>query len=132
MFMKSTGDGFLAVFSSLPSAFSLALSFLKKPAQADVQSWMALHWGAVKVAPDGDVLGVEVHRGFRAEGVQMQDQVDPNYDGPPIPISDRIVMTEQAMNQLSKTDQAKFSRAGQYELKGFAEPCELWVLHKRL
>ena len=132
MFMKSTGDGFLAVFSSLPSAFSLALSFLKKPVQADVQSRMALHWGAVKLASDGDVLGVEVHRVFRAESIQMQDQIDPSYDGPPIPVSDRIVITEQALKQLNETDQAKFYQAGQYTLRGFAEPCKLWVLHKRL
>ena len=131
MFMKSTSDGFLAVFSSLPSAFSLALSFLKKPVQADVQSRMALHWGAVKLAPDGDVLGVEVHRVFRAESVQMPDQINPDYDGPPIPVSDRIVMTEQALERLGESDQTKFHQAGEFALKGFAEPCPLWVLHKR-
>ncbi len=132
MFMKSTGDGFLAVFSSLPSAFSLALSFLKKSVQADVQSRMALHWGAVKLAQDGDVLGAEVHRVFRAESVQMQDQINPDYDGPPIPVSDRIVITEQGLAKLREAEQAKFHQAGRYVLKGFTEPCDLWVLNKRL
>ncbi len=131
VFMKSTGDGFLAVFTSMSAAFSTALSFLKKPIQADIQVRMALHWGMVKIAPDGDVLGVEVHRVFRTENVQMPDQADPEYDGAPIPVSNRIVMTKQGLEQLSGNDQVKFRYAGKYQLKGFEDICKLWVLHKR-
>ncbi|PID59078.1 hypothetical protein CSB45_01340 [candidate division KSB3 bacterium] len=131
MLIKSTTDGFLAVFSSMPSAFSLAVSFLRDPIQADVQNRMALHWGAVKLTEDGDVLGVEVHRVFRIEAIQMPDQVNSDYDGLPIPATNRIVMTEPALKQLQKPQRSVFHYAGQYALKGFSEPCPLWVLHKR-
>jgi serine/threonine protein kinase/pSer/pThr/pTyr-binding forkhead associated (FHA) protein len=131
VFMKSTGDGFLAVFTSMSAAFSIALSFLKKPIQDDIQVRMALHWGPVKIAHDGDVLGVEVHRVFRIEKVQMSDQIDPGYDGAPIPVSNRIVMTQQGVKHLNESDQVKFRYVGKYQLKGFEEDCELWVLHKR-
>lgn len=131
IFMKATGDGFLAVFTSMSAAFSIALSFLKKPIQVDIQVRMALHWGPVKIAHDGDVLGVEVHRVFRIGNVQMSEQIDAEYDGAPIPVSNRIVLTHQGLKHLNERDRAKFRYAGKYQLKGFEEGCGLWVLHKR-
>ena len=131
MFMKSTGDGFLAVFSSTSSAFSLGLSFLKRPIQPDIQVRMAIHWGSVKIAHDGDVLGTEVHRVFRTKHVQMHDQLDPGDDSVPMPVTDRIVVTEQALERLEAIDRAKFRYAGKYRLKGFVDEYNLWVLHKR-
>jgi class 3 adenylate cyclase len=92
---------------------------------------MALHWGAVKTGPDGDVLGAEVHRIFRAENVQMQDQVEPVTHQEPLPTSERILVTSQVMEQLNEADSTKFKFAGKFRLRGFDEPCELWVLSKK-
>ena len=131
IFLKSTGGGFLAVFTSVPAAFSLALSFLKSPISSDLRVRMALHWGLVKVAPDGDVLGVEVHRAFRVENVQMQDQAEASFDGAPIPFSDRIVMTREALALMGEAVQSKFRYVGKYKLKGFEEMSDLWALQKR-
>ena len=92
---------------------------------------MDLHWGLVKVAPDGDVLGVEVHRAFRVENVQMQDQVETSFDGAPIPFSDRIVITREALALMGEAVQSKFRYVGKYKLKGFEETNDLWALQKR-
>ena len=130
LFLKSTGGGFLAVFTTAASALALAKSFLDSPVRADIHVRMALHWGLAKVAPDGDVLGVEVHRAFRIQNVQMPEQVDDAYDGAPIPFSDRIVITADCLERLEKPEQAKFRYAGRYKLKGFEETSDIWVLQK--
>ncbi len=130
MFLKSTGGGFLAVFTTVSSAFALAMSFLNTPVRADIHVRMALHWGLVKVAPDGDVLGVEVHRTFRVQNVQMQDQIDEVFDGAPIPHSDRIVITAECLERFDHAERAKFRYAGRYKLKGFEETGDVWVLQK--
>jgi len=130
MFLKSTGGGFLAVFTTAPAALALALSFLESPIRADIHVRMALHWGAVKVATDGDVLGVEVHRAFRVQNVQMQDQVDESFDGAPIPFFDRIAISAEYLDRLNKPDRSKFRYAGRYRLKGFEDTSDIWVLQK--
>jgi class 3 adenylate cyclase len=130
IFLKTTGDGFLAVFHTVHSAFLIALEFLNKPIQEDIRIRIALHCGTVKTGPDGDVLGAEVHRVFRVEGVQAQDQVEPGENQEPLHDAERMLVTKPVMKQLQKADRKKFKSAGKFRLKGFVEPCELWVLHK--
>lgn len=130
VFLKNTGDGFLVVFHTVSAAFSLALAFLETPVAQDLPIRVGLHWGSVKTGPDGDVLGVEVHRVFRIEGVQVQDRVEsPGYDIT-LPASERILITRQGLEQLDKSNREKLRPAGKFRLKGFSEFCELWVLHK--
>ncbi len=128
VFLKTTGDGFLAVFHTIQTAFSIALEFLKKPIRQDISVRMALHWGNVKTGPDGDVLGAEVHRAFRVENVQVQDQLDPTGLEEPLPSAGRILVTTQIMRGLDETNRTKFKFAGRFRLRGFDEPCEIWVL----
>lgn len=130
IFLKSTGDGFLAVFNTASAAFSLAASFLETPIHPGIQVRMALHWGQVKSGPAGDVLGVEVHRVFRMESVQVKDQIDSATPKRSLPISNRIVISRSALDHLPPTDHAKFSYAGKFLLKGFDDLCELWVYTK--
>jgi len=129
-FLKCTGDGFLMVFQTIPAAFSLASTFLEIPVHPDVHVRMALHWGAVKTGPNGVVLGTEVHRTYRIEGVQMQDQIVPAAYTEALPADNRILITKQGLERLTGFDQAKFRSAGTFRLKGFKKFCELWVLHK--
>ncbi len=130
IFLKSTGDGFLAVFNTAPAAFALASSFLATPIHPGIQVRMALHWGPVKSGPAGDVLGVEVHRVFRMESVQMKDQIDSSTPKTSLPISNRIVVSRYALDRLSPAEHAQFSYAGKFLLKGFDDLCELWVYTK--
>lgn len=128
VFLKTTGDGFLAVFHTVQTAFSLASEFLKKQIQQDVSLRMALHWGTVKTGPDGDVLGAEVHRLFRVEGLQEQDRIEPTAHGNPLPSAGRILVTKQAVEQLDEAAKTTLKSAGTFQLKGFNEPYELWML----
>jgi class 3 adenylate cyclase len=128
IFLKTTGDGFLAVFHTVETAFLIASEFLKTPIHENVSIRMALHLGMVKTGPDGDVLGAEVHRVFRVENVQDQDRLDPSGRTEPLPSSGRIVATSQAVQQLSGADRLQFRLAGRFSLRGFEEPSELWVL----
>jgi class 3 adenylate cyclase len=128
VFLKTTGDGFLAVFHNVETAFLIASDFLKATIHEDVSIRMALHLGTVKTGPDGDVLGAEVHRVFRVENVQEQDRLDSLGPDTSLPTSDRILATSQAVQQLTGTDRLRFSLAGKFSLKGFEEPAELWVL----
>lgn len=130
IFMKSTGDGFLAVYTKMSAAFALASGFLETHVYQDIRIRMALHWGAVKIGPDGDVLGREVHRIYRIEGVNAEDRIDPTGDENVLPSSDRIFVTAQGLKQLDASVRTRFKPAGTFRLKGFDEPCKLWVLHK--
>jgi len=130
IFMKSTGDGFLAVFTKMSAAFSLASAFLESYTYQDIRVRMALHWGTVKVGSDGDVLGREVHRVHRIEGVKVDDRIDPAEDGIVLPNSERILMSTQGLEQLDASVRTKFKPAGKFRLKGFDDPCELWMLRK--
>ena len=127
IFLKTTGDGFLAVFHKVETAFLIATEFLNTLSQREVSLRMALHWGMVKTGPDGDVLGAEVHRVFRIENVQAQDQSAPQEQAAPLPASGRILATNQVMQQLRELDRTRFEFAGRFRLKGFDEPCELWL-----
>ena len=129
IFLKSTGDGFLAVYPTVSSAFSLALTFLVKPVHPDVHVRMALHWGAVKTGPDGDVLGTEVRRVFRIEKVSLKDQIEPA--GESFPTDNRILVTKPVLEHLDVPVRARFRFAGKFQLSQHPEVCcELWVLSK--
>ncbi len=130
IFLKTTGDGFLAVFHTIPAAYSVASTFLETQVAQDIQIRMALHWGAVKTGPEGDVLGVEVHRVFRIEGVQDGDMVESTEHIIALTGAQRILVTKEGLAQLDETNRKKFKPAGKFQLKGFSNPCELWILHK--
>ncbi len=130
IFLKTTGDGFLAVFHSIETAYLIASELLNDPPNDSVSLRIALHWGAVKTGPDGDVLGVEVHRVFRIENVQIADQIDVHGKTLDLPKSNRILATNQALEHMNATDRLSFQMAGKFRLKGFDTHCELWVLSK--
>jgi class 3 adenylate cyclase len=129
IFLKSTGDGFLAVFRSIPAAFSLAETFLEQPVSPDARIRMALHWGEVMTGPNGDVLGTEVQRVHQIEKVTFQHRVDPATRQRTVPRANRLLITDQGLEQLEASAKARFRPGGQFQLKGFRESCTLWVLH---
>ena len=132
IFLKYMGDGFLMVFPSVSDALSLALTLLEIPVHLDVHIRMALHWGTVKSSPNGDVLGREVHRVYRLESVEMKDQIEPAPSNEELPAENRILITQEGLKQLSDPDQLKFRSAGTFQLKGFDDPCQIWVLDKEV
>jgi serine/threonine-protein kinase len=131
VFLKTTGDGFLAVFHTIETAFLIASDLLNNPLHDNVSLRIAMHWGSVKTGPDGDVLGVEVHRVFRVESVQSEDLAEESRDDMiALPRSNRILATPAALQQMNATDRLEFQLAGKFHLKGFDTLCELWVCGK--
>ena len=88
---------------------------------------VALNWGDVKTGPDGDVLGKEVHRVCRIEGVGIQARVEPAEPVEAFPIVDRILITAEGLAQLHPTERERFRPVGAFHLKGFDELCQLWI-----
>jgi class 3 adenylate cyclase len=130
-FLKSTGDGFLAVYPTVPPAISLALAFLEQPVHPDVHIRMALHWGPVNTGPDGDVLGTEVRRVFRIEKVSPEEQIEPAMVGESFPSDNRIVITRPVFEHLDASVRAMFRFAGKFQIsQREGTCCELWVLSK--
>ena len=113
----------------ISSAFSLASTFLETPLAGDIRLRIALHWGAVKFGPEGDVLGKEVHRVCRVEGIQNDARVVSKDTDSPLPEADRILVTEQGFQQLDAGRQKQFTPIGTFHLKGFAESTALWMKH---
>ncbi|MCP4400088.1 MAG: protein kinase [bacterium] len=131
LFLKGTGDGFLAAFRSLPAAYSLALTYLHEPVAPKVGVRLALHWGRVKASAHGDILGMEVHRVTRIEGVRNIDRAPSETDYDELPQADRILITSAGRQRLTPQIQQRFQAAGAFQMSGFHEACELWVLSKK-
>lgn len=126
IFLKCTGDGFLIVFQTMPAAFSLAASFIETPIHTEMRIRMGLHWGYVRTGPDGDVLGAEVHRAARIEGVKIEDRIAPLNRASLLPEANRILISRPGLDHLPISLQSQFTSAGVFKLKGFEKPCELW------
>ena len=126
--LKGTGDGFLAAFHSLASAYTIATTFLTSPVAPNIHVRMALHWGAVKIGTDGDILGIEVQRVSRMESLGIQDRVASEESDKIFPDVDRILMTRQGLEQLGEEQRANFTPIGNFRLPGFHELCQIWVL----
>jgi len=122
LFLKNTGDGFLGIYRTVPQALAAAREFLERGSVR-----VALHWGAVNTGLGGDPLGVEVHRAFRIDGVREEDRVDPAPPDRHLPVSGRILATRQVLEQLGEEERKLFEPVGEFRLRGFTEPCPLWL-----
>ncbi len=126
IFIKNTGDGFLAVYRNARECFTVAWDFLLDNPLQDSRLRIGIHWGSIKSGVGGDPLGVEVHRVFRIEGVSTRDRVFAT-GFRKLPPHGRIMATQEILNLLTKEQRRYFHRAGRFRLRGFAEPCPLWV-----
>jgi class 3 adenylate cyclase len=129
LFLKCTGDGFLAVYDDVSPALTAARSFLQGGMSAQLPLRMALHWGNIKSGPDGDPLGVEVHRVFRMEGLTEEERVGIKRLNN-LPEQDRILATREAVNRLGIQEKVFFKQVGRFSLKGFSQPCEIFLANK--
>jgi serine/threonine protein kinase len=128
--LKGTGDGFLAAFRTMSAALSLALTFLEAPVHTKAPVRMALHWGSVKITPNEDVFGMEIYKVAQIEKVTIQDLITPAVSGNVLPEVNRLLVTKQGWEQLDDSDRARFRPVGKFQLKGFDEFYDLWVINK--
>lgn len=129
--LKSTGDGFLAVYQSVSAAFALARTYLEQRLQPNIHFRMALHWGTVNTGPNGDVLGTEVRRVFRVENMQKEHCVAPTTStDADFSAVDRILATKPVIDRLPEAERSQFHQVGTFQLNHFEEGCcDLWVWH---
>jgi len=127
VFLKGTGDGFIALFHTAEIAFSIGKSFLETPTHPDIHVRMGLHWGGVKLSLQNDVNGLELHKAMRLEGVQLSDQLAEPERKVIFPATNRILLTEDAMKQLPGALQAQCLAAGRFRLKDLNDTCRLWL-----
>ncbi len=127
IFMKNTGDGFLAALNTVSAAFALAVRFLETHNYEKAHIRLALHWGAVKFGPTGEVLGREVRLVSGIEGVKITDRVDEEKDKVPLPRFDRLLVTRKAFTLCDAAIQAKCKPAGKFYIRNLGTSADLWV-----
>ncbi|XXX77532.1 protein kinase [Sorangium sp. So ce134] len=123
--LKGTGDGYLAVYSTVARAVEAA-RVLRRAVGDPAQLRLVVHWGRVRMS-DHDVLGAEVHRLFRIEAVTEGDRVDEPTSGVALPRPGRVTLSRSAAAALPDAARADFRRAGAFRLKGFDAPESIWV-----
>jgi ATP-dependent Clp protease ATP-binding subunit ClpC len=126
-FLKFTGDGFLAVYNDVGTAFQVAnaLRDLLRNDQTNLR--FIIHCGAVKIDFGGDPVGAEVHRLFRIEALDDARCVARGISGRGVPEHSCVVITPTALAELSEELRARFELLGKFRLKGFEEPEEIWA-----
>jgi|GEM_PF-3394684 len=118
-FLKCTGDGFFAIYRQANEALQAARAVIAEAKRNDVQVRVAMNFGKITIASDGDFLGREVHKLFRIEGLKNSDRVS---DTPvSFPTHGRILVTRSFAEKAA----GKFLDIGLFRLKGFEEPCEV-------
>ena len=122
-FIKGTGDGYLAVFTTVARALAAARA-LRAEVNDPGHLRLVIHSGPVRLG-DQDVFGSEVHRLFRIEAIEDADRADTSDSAPLRP--GRVTLSRPALAALPEQDRAAFTRAGTFRLKGFDEPEEVWV-----
>jgi len=111
-FVKSLGDGALAVFDGPSRAISSALAINDDVGELDLQIRAGLHTGECELLPDGDVGGLAVHIGARVSSLADAGEVLVSST-----VRDLVVGSGQAL-----TDR------GEHELKGVPGPWRIFAV----
>ena len=125
-FMKFTGDGFLVLFAGVTEAIRLAQSLRSLASSHPWKLRFVIHQGAVRFEFEGDPIGTEVHRLFRIEALDQSQCISPA-SSRTFPEHSYPVITPEALRHLPDNQQEEFELLGDFSLKGFDEPQQLWV-----
>jgi class 3 adenylate cyclase len=109
--VKTTGDGFLAVFDSATRAVGCAAAMIRSAQAMDLPIRVGVNTGEVEFV-GGDVRGIAVHAAAR-----MLDQARPNE-----------VLISPTTRDLLEGSNVIIEDAGTYDLKGLAGPRQLFRL----
>jgi class 3 adenylate cyclase len=108
--VDTTGDGFLAAFTSAGAALRCALAICAAIAATGVQVRAGVHTGEVDLVEDGDLRGIAVH-----ETARIMAAAAPG-----------TVYTSALSRALAGGGPVTFASVGTQSLKGFDEPVELF------
>ncbi len=133
LFLKCTGDGFLATFTECEQALQVAcevLSYFLPGGPCGQGRSMplrfALHRGRVIRSEDGDRFGLAVHLCVRLEGVKPAE-LQPPENQRLLPPVNRILLTDEARATLPSELQARATRLGSFTPRGFTAPVNIHV-----
>ena len=126
-FSKSTGDGFLVTFPNSRQAVDASIRVLKGISSynsrivdgPEIHLRFGIHFGAVRVRPDGDRHGTNVNIPFRVEGLKREGLIEVEGGIPrrEFPVRDRILITEAAHYDISSNDRYHIRYLGLFELR---------------
>ena len=126
-FSKSTGDGFLVTFPNSKLAVDASLRVLKEISSynsrivdgPEIHLRFGIHFGGVRVRPDGDRHGTNINIPFRVEGLKRKDliEVEGGVSQGELPFRDRILITEAVHHDISSLDRYKIRFLGLFELR---------------
>jgi class 3 adenylate cyclase len=109
--VDTTGDGFLASFDSVIAALRCAKAICAGVAEVDVRVRVGVHTGEVH-ATATDVSGIAVHAVARVMATAGASQV----------------AVSAVSRALATGSDLRFRAHGRHELKGFAEPVDLFLV----
>ncbi|HTC85706.1 MAG TPA: adenylate/guanylate cyclase domain-containing protein [Candidatus Acidoferrum sp.] len=101
--VKTTGDGFLAIFDSATRAVRCAATMVRSARALDIHIRVGIHTGEVDLS-GGDARGIAVHTAARILGLAGPDEV----------------FVSSTTNGLLEGSGLSFEDAGAYELKGLS------------
>lgn len=108
--IKMMGDGSLSMFGNAASAVRCAMAITKAARELDIEVRAGAHTGEIeRVGPD--IAGLTVHVGARIGGAAQGDEV----------------LVSRTVRDLVEGSGLSFTSRGKYELKGIAEPLELFL-----
>ena len=126
-FTKSTGDGFLVCFPNSKLALDAAIQVLesvntynsKVEDGPEVHLRFGIHFGEVRVRPDGDRHGTNINIPFRVEGLKGDDLVivKDGISREEFTLIDRIFITEALYNDVLKKGNYNIRYLGLFELR---------------
>jgi HEAT repeat protein/class 3 adenylate cyclase len=129
-FMKSTGDGFLITFPKIKNAVQFVLDLQDKIAKYNervdeskmIELRFAINFGETRVDANEDRLGVATNMTFRVEGIKSKDLIEVNggIKKDQMPDVDRILITENVVEEADKIQGVKTKLLGIFELKGIS------------
>lgn len=133
LFLKCTGDGFLATFTECEQALQVAcevLSYFLPGGPCGRGRSMplrfALHRGRVIRSEDGDRFGLTVHLCVRLEGAKAAE-LEPPENRDRLPATNRILLTEDARAALPAELQSRAIALGWFTPRGFTSPVNIYA-----
>lgn len=129
-FIKSTGDGFLITFPKIENAVQFALHLRRdikkhnKTVEGSniIELRFAINFGETRIDAKEDRLGVATNMTFRVEGVKKEDliEIDDGIKKDEMPGTNRILITENVVEDAEKMEGLKGNLLGLFELKGLS------------
>ena len=122
-FLKCTGDGFFACFSSSYRALSAAIKLMPRLGRKlgiPLKSSFGLHWGCSRLSSGGDRIGKDVHAVFALEHLRHKVP-DLTTEMESSRAFQCILMTERFLLRLDRPLRSQAKLLGYYPLKGLEQ-----------